>query len=123
MLLGIVSFIFCVGGIIGYYIGVPSLMYVGLVLTIIEMIVGFVTGQLRSSLSIWLGIFFAIGASVSKKAGFFEALAIFMCYENVIMFIAGLVMMLFAPKNSNIDDRGTRTTYGELGLPGPKKKE
>lgn len=90
MLLGIICFIFAVAGIIGFYNDLYILTYIGFVLVIFECLLGKFEGTLKSmQTTIIAGV---IGWIVVGE--FWLGVAIGVCFENVIMFIGGCLMII-----------------------------
>ena len=95
MILGIVVFIVCLCGIFGFYDGNLAITYIGFALGIIEHIIGVVTGQSKGFSTLGIAFWFAVGGSLAGN-NFLEMLAICVCFENVICFGLGLIVLLFA---------------------------
>lgn len=94
MILSIIIAILCGVGIYGFYNGMIILTYVGMVAAILEVVIGIVSGELKSLSSIWFCVLLAIGATFAGQ-NFFSSLAICLCYENIIMWIAGIIFMIY----------------------------
>lgn len=132
MIIGIIVFLFCVAGVYGFYNGLIFLTYIGMILAIIEMIIGFIKKESKSLMSLWLCVILACGAAIAGN-DFIQSLAIFLCFENISLFIVGCFLLLFGitkikrttPNNNEsktldeyienkITKEGTRTSFGEL---------
>lgn len=92
MIIGIIVFLFCAAGIYGFYNGLIFLTYIGMALSIVEMIGGVVTKQSKSLWTLWLCILLSFGSLLAGN-NFFVSLAILLCFENVILFIIGLFLL------------------------------
>ena len=95
MVLGLIIFIVCLLGIVGFYEGNLTLTYLGMILGIIEHIIGITTGQEKGLTTLWLAFWLAVGGTFAGN-NFFEMLAICVCFENVICFGLGLLLFLCA---------------------------
>ena len=93
MILGIVVFVFCFAGIYGFYTNLLILTYIGLALSLIEQIIGIITGQQKGLGLIPLCLIISIGGAIAGN-NFLRCLAIVFCYENVIMFILGIPVVI-----------------------------
>lgn len=94
MLLGSINFVFAIAGIFGFYNDLYILTYIGFGLCLIESILGRLEGTLKSmNTTIIAGI---IGWLITKK--FWLGIAIGVCFENVIMFIGGIIMIYITNK-------------------------
>ena len=89
MIIGIVVFIFCCIGIYGFYTNLLFLTYIGLALSLIEQIIGIITGQQKGLGFIPLCLIISIGGAIAGN-NFLKCLAIVFCYENVLVFILGI---------------------------------
>lgn len=94
MLFGSICFVFAIAGIIGFYNDLYILTYIGLGLCLFESVLGRLEGTLKSmNTTIIAGI---LGWLITKN--FWLGIAIGVCFENVIMFIGGIVMMYITSK-------------------------
>ena len=101
MILGIIVAIFCGIGIYGFYNSMLFLTYIGMILSILEQLYGCISGQQKSLFTLWICVLLAIGGAFAGN-NFFNSLAILLCYENIILFIAGIVILpLIALKIKN----------------------
>lgn len=132
MILSIIVAIFCGIGIYGFYNGLIFLAYIGMVFSLLEQLYGFISGQQKSLFTVWICVLLSIGSCFAGN-NFFNSLAILLCYENVILFILGIITLPIIAKkinnknetsnrNENFDDylekrivkNGTRTNLKEL---------
>ena len=90
MIIGIICFIMSIAGIIGFYNEIYVLTYIALIFNILEVIVGVFTNQLKSILTFLLGGI--IGWIITGK--FLLGLAIGLCFENIILFASGIILMI-----------------------------
>lgn len=90
MVLGIISFIFACAGIYGFYNDIYILTYIGFGLSIFECILGKIEGTLKSMQTTIIASI--IGWIVVGE--FWLGVAIGVCFENVIMFIGGCLMII-----------------------------
>ena len=94
MMFGSLVFVCAICGIIGFYMDLHAFTYIGLAMALFESIIGLYTGTLKTmNTSIIAGI---IGWIIVKD--FWLGIAIGICFENVIMFIAGIIMMIITKK-------------------------
>lgn len=97
MIMCIISTIFGVLGIVGYYFGTVWLLYLGGAFTVLENLRGFITGQLKT-LSVLIFSAFT-GWCLTHT---FNGICLGICFENVICGILGMLFTLFliciAPK-------------------------
>ena len=106
MILGIITFIFSTIGIYGFYTNNFIFLYFGLSFVIIQHIIGIVTGKEKSLSIVWIAIIVAVGLTISGM-NFLTAIAICLCFENTILFIPALILMLisfFKVSKNNEDD-------------------
>lgn len=91
MILNIITFIFSILGIIGFYSNNNIFLYIGMAMVLFEMIIGILSGQLRTIGTYILASI--IGIIFTKE--FIVGIAIGLCYESVIMtFISWLMLIL-----------------------------
>ena len=90
MIIGIICFIMSIAGIIGFYNEIYVLTYIALIFNILEVIVGVFTNQLKRILTFLLGGI--IGWIITGK--FWLGLAIGLCFENIILFASGIILMI-----------------------------
>lgn len=95
MIIGVVVFIFCILGIYGYFDNNVILTYIGLVLSVIEDIWGIYRGQQKGFSTGWIALVCAIVMTIKGNV-FLESLAVCMCFENVISFAFGIVLLVVA---------------------------
>ena len=90
MLLGIICFIFAIAGIVGFYNDLYILTYISFGLSIFECLLGKSEGTLKSiRTTIIAGV---VGWIIVGE--FWLGAAIGVCFENVIMFIGGCLMII-----------------------------
>lgn len=92
MIIGVVVTIFCALGIYGYFGGIIFLTYIGAVLSIIEQFIEISTGRQIGCPTVWILILLALGITAAGN-NFFESLAICLCFENVIFFVGGIILL------------------------------
>lgn len=96
MVLGIISFIFSLIGIVGYFNHNFTFAYIALALSLIENIIGRITGQSKTMQFLIISCLLGWIIIGDFKLG----VAIGACFETVILFIGGTIMMLlFLKKN------------------------
>lgn len=105
MIIGLIVFIFCTLGVYGYYDGNIALTYIGFGLAIIEHIIGISSGAEKGATTIILSILCALGMAFAGN-NLIESIAICLCFENVISFVFGIIIMLIMGKTiSNTEVR------------------
>ena len=93
MIIGIIGFILSSLGIYGFYSEHFILMYIGMIATISEHIIGIITKQARNNGV--LGWVLAISIFLMLRGmNWLVAISICLCFENVIMFALGSIMMI-----------------------------
>lgn len=100
MIIGTVVFIFCILGIYGYYSGNLFLTYLGLILAVLEHVIGISTGEEKGLTSVWIAFFCALVMTFAGN-NFIKSIAICMCFENVICFVLGMIMIVIFGTLSN----------------------
>lgn len=107
MVLGIIVFVFACCGIYGFYNNLYVLTYIGFVFVLFECILGRIEGTLKSmQTTIIAGI---IGWIIVQD--FWLGIAIGACFENVIMFIGGCLMIfLFSISTSKLPKENNPST-------------
>lgn len=101
MILGAITTIVSILGIIGFYINNFILLYLGLFSAIIEHSIGIYTGEEKSLITVWFALLIALGFIFSGM-NWLKAIAICLCFENVLCFILGSILMIFmVRKNTN----------------------
>lgn len=93
MILGTFISIFCLVALINYFNGTTFLIFIGLTLDIIETIILIYTKQLKNLTTKWLAILIALGMTFGG-ANLFEAISLCICFENVICFVLGLILII-----------------------------
>lgn len=93
MLLGFLVYIFAILGIYGFFTENLVLTYIGLVLCIIETIIGITSGQQKGFSTEVLTFWCAVGMYIGGNE-FLPSLAICFCFENVILFSIGLLLLI-----------------------------
>lgn len=97
MIIGIIGFILAIVGIIGYYLNISILLYIGGVFSIIEIIQGIVSGQSKTIISPM--IFGIIGMIMIKPM--VDGFCLGLCIENIVLFILGIIFLIFVSKKTN----------------------
>lgn len=104
MILNIITFIFSILGIIGFYNNNDILLYIGMVMVLFEMIIGILSGQLRTIgtyiLASIIGVIFT--------QNIIKGIAIGLCFESVIMTIGGWLLLILGAiflKNDKGDNK------------------
>ena len=101
MVLGIICFLFACLGIYGFYNEIYLLTYLGLGLCLFENIIGIIEGTSKTIMpTIIAGI---IGWIIIDN--FWLGIALGICFENVIMFIGGCIMLLFFPSANSQNNK------------------
>lgn len=102
MILGVIVAILSGIGIYGFFIGNFILSYIALIAIFLEYIIGIITKQLKSpAITFWISIIIGIVLYINDVASIWACLAVCMCIENVIMFICGIIYMLFIHAKSH----------------------
>ncbi len=99
MILGIVTSIFAGLGIYGFFNDSLTLLYIGMGFVIFEHLVGILSGQQRGFSTAWLALFISFGLMISGVY-WLEAIAVCLCFEGLICFILGLLMLVIAGTHS-----------------------
>lgn len=103
MILGIISTIFAGLGIYGFFSGNLFWLEIGMICVIIEHIIGIVKKEQKSLNTVWIALLVSFGL-MAGGVNPFEAIAICLCFEGVICFVLGLVIMILfynMQKNNN----------------------
>ena len=66
--------------------------YIGFALAVIEHIIGIYTGEEKGLTTVWLSILCALGMTFAGN-NLFESIAICLCFENVICFGLGIILV------------------------------
>lgn len=93
MILGIIVFILSSLGIYGFFTNNLFFLYIALVAIILEYLIGYFSAQLKSLAPIWLTFIVAFGM-ICAGFNWLIAISICLCFENVILFILGIIMMI-----------------------------
>ena len=78
-------------GIIGFYQDFYITMYIGAILTTIELFIGYYSGQLKS---LWLSVFSCFIGMIATN-NILNGIAIGLCFENTISYILGIIFDFF----------------------------
>ncbi len=100
MLVGFIGFIFAVLGIYGFYTANIVLLYLGMSFTILEHIIGIISGQQKGLGTVWLALFICL-ILIINGVNWLQSIAICLCFENVISFVLGLILLLIVGKIQN----------------------
>lgn len=92
MIIGIIVFIFCVLGIFGYFDGNILLTYIGFAFASIEHVLGIYTGAEKGLTTVWMAALCAFGMAIAGN-NLIESIAICLCFENVISFSLGVILL------------------------------
>lgn len=107
MIFGIICFIVSIFGIIGYYNESFTITYIAFVLCLLENIFGKITGESKTMQFFIISCIIGWIATENFKLG----IAIGACFENVIAFIGGIIMiLLFSSNKSNAKDKNIDNT-------------
>ena len=112
MILGICSTIFAGLGIYGFFNDNLTLLYIGMGCVILEHLIGILSKQQKSLTTVWL----ALLASFGMMAGgiyWLEALALCLCFEGVICFVLGLIMIIMFGTYLNKKQSNEKTNNSE----------
>lgn len=102
MIFGIICFIVSIFGIIGYYNESFTITYIAFVLCLLENIFGKITGESKTMQFFIISCIIGWIATENFKLG----ITIGACFENVIAFIGGIIMiLLFSSNKSNAKDK------------------
>ena len=93
-MIGIVSALMSIIGIIGFFSEALFLTYIAAVVCVIENIFGVVTGQQKSFSTLIIAIIIGIGVAMGNQMEILDGVAIAVCFENVIMQVGGLILIL-----------------------------
>ena len=102
MIIGTITWILSLIGIYGFFNGLLYLTIIGMIATIIEFIIGFITGKSKS-LFPWFSLIIAFILYLNGN-NFFNSLAITLCFINAIGFLFGLIFIIFAGKKNSSTD-------------------
>lgn len=106
MILGIISFVFGLLGIYGFFINNLFLLFLGMGITILEHAIGIFAGGQKGLTTIWLSLLCSFGMAIGGY-NWIQAIAICLCFENVICFILGGLLLIVVGKKmykqENID--------------------
>lgn len=91
MIMSIISCIFAVLGILGFYFGNITLTYIGAIIGVIENIIAFSIGEQKGFSTLIIAGIIAYFISFNSIP-FIIALSICICFENVICFVLGLIL-------------------------------
>lgn len=89
----IIAFIFCIIGIVGFFNDIMWLTYVGMGLAIVDHLLGVVSGAQKSLTTLWIALFVSVLVSGACNS-LLDAVAICICFENIICFSLGILLML-----------------------------
>lgn len=89
MILNIITFIFSILGIIGFYNNSTTLLFLGMVIVLLEIIIEFLSGQLKTLTTCILAIIIGIICTKDILVG----TAIGLCFESVIMSFSGWLLL------------------------------
>lgn len=106
MIIGIIVFILSSLGIYGFFIGNYTFTTIALIAIIIEYILGFLTGQSKGfGVTFWLSIIIGIILSNNMGLSIWACISVCLCFENVILFPIGLIMLvIFSKKLKNQEE-------------------
>lgn len=93
MILGIIVFILSSLGIYGFFTNNLYFLHIALVAIILEYLIGYFSGQLKKLMPPYftlIAIFYMICAGFN----WLIAISVCLCFENVILFILGIIMMI-----------------------------
>ena len=113
MIIGLIVFIFSCVGIYGYFNEIFILTYIVTILCVIEEFIGIGSEQQKGFFAIPLSIMFGIGAKVAGKS-FLLSSSIFMCFENVITFIFGVVLFVIIGNKMNKAEKKIEETQENI---------
>lgn len=99
MIFGIICFLVSIFGIIGYYNESFTITYIAFVLCLLENIFGRITGESKTMQFFIISCIIGWIATEDFKLG----IAIGACFENVIAFIGGIIMILLFSNNTNVN--------------------
>ena len=96
MILGLVSSIVAAAGIVGFFTGFYWLTFLGCIIAIVVYVVGLVSGSLKSGglTTLFIAIIIAVILSINGLP-FLLSVALCICFENVVLFLAGLILLFF----------------------------
>lgn len=90
MLIGMFCTVLAIISIYGYFIGNNFLFIIGVVAIVIELLYGIITNQLKTLMP--TAISATVGIVCCKNV--WIGIGIGLCFEQVIMFLLGLILML-----------------------------
>lgn len=89
MIMGIISTIFAILGLVGFYSDIPFLLYLGAGFNVLEILIEFFMGQLKSLSTLLLSMF--IGWLLVKN---FHGICVGVCFENVVLTILSIPLYI-----------------------------
>lgn len=97
MLFFLITLIFSIIGLVGFYNSNYTLTIIAAVLYILENLRGYFTGQLKSLSTIFWAAF--IGFIIGKaNNNIFPTICVALCYEDIIMSVLSIPLLIFASK-------------------------
>lgn len=105
LIFNICQYIFPVIGLIGFIINNPIMMILSIIFSILQGILGYVTGQLKPGAA-HLSTFFIIGLIISFifKIEWYRGLTITFVFGNILVIIIGLFLMVLIPFRKNKEE-------------------
>lgn len=94
MIINIIVTILSALGIYGFYADFPSLLFIGAIAVIIEILIGIFTGQCRSIFTFVISCLIGFICTHNILIGG----AIGLCFDSVIMSLLGWLMLLVSAK-------------------------
>lgn len=101
MILGIITTIGGLAGIYGFFSGIYMLTYIGFALVVMEVIIGLVSGSLNGIFTEVIAVIVGLALCFFKGIPLLLSISICLCFETVILFIAGIPMMIVALKSKD----------------------
>ncbi len=101
MILGtIFSIISCIG-IYCFYNGNDMILFLCAILVTAETIRGYIRKELKSLFTFFVTLFIGLCVSNMFNTPILQAISVCICFENIIMFIGGVFMLVFTFKIAN----------------------
>ena len=112
MIMGIISTVFAILGLVGFYSNIPLLLYLGAGFNVLENLRGFFTGQLKSLSTLLFSMF--VGWLFVRN---FYGVCAGVCFENVIitllsipLYIANIIALIKLKKEEKENEETKKQT-------------